>query len=169
VDASRPTPPTTQLGESGTHIRAGRLVLLLIAGAVALLCTGGAGVAFVAYRDATEPDRSSPDAAVDNYLRAYLVDRDDVLAGQYSCADGDLATMTDFREDLTRREQRFNTRFTTTWGSLSVVEINERMAEVAVELRISAFVDGHQQSDLQSWTLVVKDEDGWRVCETRRP
>jgi hypothetical protein len=153
---------------SGTRVRAGRLVLLLIAGAVALLCTGGAGVAFVAYRDVTEPDRSSPDVAVDNYLRAYLVDRDDVLASQYSCGDGNLVSMTDFRGDLARREQKFNTKFTTTWGSLSVVETNEQTAEVRVELRISASVDGHQQSDLQSWTLVVKKKDDWRVCETRR-
>jgi hypothetical protein len=141
---------------------------MLIAGAVALLCTGGAGVAFLAYRDATEPDRSAPDVAVDNYLRAYLTDRDDVLAGQYSCEDGDRAAMVGFRDDLTRREQRFNTRFTTTWGSLNVVKRDDKSAEVRVELRISASVDGHQQSDFQSWMLVVRDEDGWRVCETRK-
>jgi hypothetical protein len=142
--------------------------MLLIAGAVALLCTGGAGVAFVAYRDATEPDRSAPDVAVDNYLRAYLVDRDDVLANQYSCGDGRLATIADFRADLARREQRFNTKFTTTWGGLNIVKVNERGADVRVDLRISAYVDGHQQSDLQAWTFVVEKEDGWRVCESRR-
>lgn len=140
---------------------------MLIAGAVALLCTGGAGVAFLAYRDATEPDRSSPAVAADSYLRAYLVDRDDVLAGQYSCADSNLSRMTDLREDLALREQRFNTKFTTTWGALNVVTTNEEAAEVGVGLRISASVDGHQQSDIQSWKLVVKKEDGWRVCEAR--
>jgi hypothetical protein len=162
VDASRPTPPTTQLGESGTHIRAGRLVLLLIAGAVALLCTGGAGVAFVAYRDATEPDRSSPDVAVSNYLRALLIERNDTRADLYSCSNDDgLRPIRAFREDIEARERQHSISIVVSWGSLTVQESPGR-ATVGTE--ISRTISDGTEKELHDWRFDLTDEGGWRVC-----
>jgi hypothetical protein len=141
---------------------------MMLGGVVALLCFGGAGVAFVAYRQATEPDRSAPDVAVDNYLRAYLVNRDDVSADLYSCEDDSrLKAIQEFRADLEDREKSFNTEFTITWSALQA-STSDGLVSVKTDLRFSAVVDGFQQSDLQSWAFEVHDDDGWRVCGAQR-
>ncbi|WP_173157385.1 hypothetical protein [Phytohabitans suffuscus] len=90
---------------------------MLIVGTLALLCTGGAGVAFVAYRDATEPDRSSPDVAVSNYLRALLVERNDVRVDLYTCSnDAALGAIRAFREEIEAREKQHSIRIVVSWG-----------------------------------------------------
>jgi len=166
VDASRPTPPTTQLGESGTRVRAGRLVLLLIAGAVALLCAGGAGVAFVAYRDATEPDRSSPDVAVSNYLRALLLERNDTRAGLYACGnDGGLTAIRAFRQDIEVREQQYSIRIVVSWGSLVV---QESQGHTTVTTEISKTISDGSESEWANWRFDLVDQAGWRVCGATR-
>ncbi|MCW6010410.1 hypothetical protein K1W54_38565 [Micromonospora sp. CPCC 205371] len=139
-------------------------MLMMMGGLVALLCLGGAGVVFVAYREATEPDRSAPDVAVSNYLRALFVERNDVDASQHSCVNqSGLGPIEAFQSDLESREERFDTQFNVSWGSL-IVDGDDRAAEVSVDLQISALIDGVRQSDVQSWRFEVVDEDGWRVC-----
>lgn len=166
MDASRPSPPTTHLGKSGTHVRAGRLVLLLIAGAIALLCTGGAGVAFVAYRDATEPDRTSPDVTVSNYLRALLVERNDTRAGLYTCSsDGSLGAIRAFRDEVEVREKQYSVRIVVSWGALTVQESPGR---TIVSTEISRTISDGTEKDLQNWRFDLVDEDGWRVCGATR-
>jgi hypothetical protein len=166
VDASRPTPPTTQLGESGIRVRAGRLVLLLIAGAVALLCTGGAGVAFVAYRDATEPDRSSPDVAVSNYLRALLLERNDTRADLYACGnDGGLTAIRAFRQDIEARERQYSITIVVSWGALTV---QESPGGTTVSTEISRTISDGSEKYLEDWRFDVVDESGWRVCGATR-
>jgi hypothetical protein len=141
---------------------------MMVGGLVALLCLGGAGVVFVAYREATEPDRSAPDVAVDNYLRAYLVDRNDVTADLYSCEDrSKLKAIQAFRADLEGREKSFKTEFTITWSALQT-STSDGSANVKTDLRFSAVVEGFQQSDLQSWSFEVRDDGGWRVCGALR-
>ncbi|MEH1127043.1 hypothetical protein [Micromonospora sp. CPCC 206061] len=143
-------------------------MLMMVGGLVALLCLGGAGVAFVAYREATEPDRSAPDVAVSNYLRALFVERNDVDTSQYSCEDqAGLASIKAFMSDLESREERFGAQFNVSWGSLNTGG-GDRVAEVSVDLQISALIDGVRQSDVQSWRFEVVDEEGWRVCSAVR-
>lgn len=135
---------------------------MLIAGALALMCTGGAGVAFVAYRDATEPDRSSPDVAVDNYLRAFLVDRNDTRAELYVCQSShDLMEMEVFRQDIEAREVEHSIKIIISWGSL-VVSTQGGRGVVTVELR-RTISDG-SESDRQNYRFDVVDDGGWRVC-----
>jgi hypothetical protein len=141
---------------------------MMVGGLVALLCLGGAGVAFVAYREATEPDRSAPDVAVSNYLRALFVERNDVDTSQYSCDDQTgLAPIKEFRSDLESREKRFDTQFNVSWGSLTTDD-GDHAAQVVVDLQISALIDGVRQSDIQSWQFEVVDDDGWRVCSATK-
>lgn len=161
MDVSRPTPPTTQLGKSGTRVRAGRLVLLLIAGAVALLCTGGAGVAFVAYRDATEPDRSSPDVTVSNYLRALLVERNDTRVDLYTCSSSRLGAIRAFKDDVEARERQHSMRIVVSWGALTV---QETPRGATVDTEISRTISDGTEKELQNWRFDLVDEDGWRVC-----
>ncbi|BCB80351.1 hypothetical protein GCM10022251_04880 [Phytohabitans flavus] len=156
----------TALGGSNTQVRTGRLVLMLIAGALVLLCAGGAGVALVAYRDATEPDRSSPDVAVDNYLRAFLVDRNDTRAQLYACrTSAQLTVMDALRRDIEAREAEHSIKIMVSWGSLTVDERAGR-SDVTVEVR-RAIADG-SESDRQTYRFDVVDENGWRVCGAYR-
>ncbi|GFJ80164.1 hypothetical protein Phou_043440 [Phytohabitans houttuyneae] len=98
-------PPRGPLGGAAGCGRAG-----------AAVC-GGAGVAFVAYRDATEPDRSSPDVAVSNYLRALLLERNDVRVDLYSCRDdGSLAPMRAFRAQIEEQEKQYSITIVISWG-----------------------------------------------------
>ena len=73
-----------------------RLFLALGAGIVALLCLGGVGVFISLYDEATEIRRTAPDAVVDGYLRAYLVNRNEDETKLYTCAaGGDFAAIQD--------------------------------------------------------------------------
>lgn len=139
---------------------------MLVAGALALLCTGGAGVVFVAYRDATEPDRSSPDVAVSNYLRALLVERNDVRADLYTCGDdAGLAAIRTYRQDVEALERQHSMRIVVSWGSLVIQEIQGR---TTVTTEISRTISDGSESDWANWRFELADEDGWRVCGATR-
>jgi hypothetical protein len=141
----------------------------VVGGALALLCLAGAAIAYVAYDRFTAPDRSAPDVTVDNYLRAFLVDRNDVLADQFECADSatGLAPLRDLRTDLQAREKRFQITFVVKWGPLDARAQQDR-AEVFVELVISYLFDNLNQTEYQPWRFVTSADDGWRVCEAGR-
>lgn len=144
-------------------------ILALVGGALAVLCLTGVAVAYVAYDRFTAPDRSAPDVVVDNYLRAFLVDRNDVLAEQFECPDSTvgLAQLRDLRADLIAREARFQISYVVRWGPLDVRAEDSR-AEVRVELLISHLVDNLNQVDHQQWRFVTELDDDWRVCEAGR-
>lgn len=138
----------------------------LVAAVVALLCLGGSLVAYRLYDDATGPDRSAPDVVVDNYLRAYLVDRDDARADQYVCRDAaDLGPLRALRDDIQAREQQYGVRIAVTWGSLQVETVDERRA-VTTDVR-RTIADGSERAQ-DRWQFEVVDQDGWRVCGARR-
>ncbi|WP_229401106.1 Rv0361 family membrane protein [Micromonospora okii] len=143
-----------------------RTVLIVVAGVLGLLLVGGVATAFVLYDRATAPDRTAPDVAVDNYLRAFLVDRNDTKANQFTCSSNapELNQLRALREDLVAREERFATTFAISWGRLDV-RSQARQAQVRVDLIISARVAGISQSDRQSWQFeLMRVDDGWRVC-----
>ncbi|MFG2055370.1 hypothetical protein ACGFI9_15225 [Micromonospora sp. NPDC048930] len=144
-----------------------RTVLTVVAGVLALVCGSGAVVGFVLYDRATAPDRSAPDVAVDNYLRAFLVDRDDTKAKEFAC-DGQagLDGLRALRDDLSAREKKFDATISVSWGALKAQRTGDN-AVVEVDLIISALVDGTSQSDRQSWRFETRRVDGWRVCSAR--
>ena len=153
--AAPPPPPRRRL----------RTVLAVVAGVMALLCLGGAVVAYVLYDNYTAPDRSAPDVVVDNYLRAYLVDRNDVRADLFTCENSSgLAELQALRTDLQGREERFKTQFVIKWGPLKFVEQGDT-AEVRVKLSMAVWVDSLAHTSYQSWRFVTRLDDAWRVCE----
>ncbi|MFF0150802.1 hypothetical protein [Micromonospora sp. NPDC005203] len=154
-----PVPPQTQ-----PPPRRMRTMLTVVAGVLALLCLGGLATGLVLYHRASAPDRSAPDVVVDNYLRAFLVDRNDARADLFTCEGGSqLEAMRSLRTDLLAREKRFGVTIAVSWGSLSVQKQDEAAA-VEVTLIISARVDGMNQSDRQPWRFETQRDDGWRVC-----
>ena len=76
-------------------------------GILALLCLGGVGVFVSLYDGATEIKRSAPDAVVDNFLGAYLVNRDDNEAALYRARTAVTSPELEaYRTDImTRREE----------------------------------------------------------------
>ena len=91
-----PAPPAPQPPR-----RRMRTVLTVVAGVLALLCLGGIATAYVWYDRASTPDRSAPDVVVDNYLRAFLVDRNDTRADLFTCESGaELRGVAALRTDL---------------------------------------------------------------------
>ncbi|MCX4469638.1 hypothetical protein OOK41_04880 [Micromonospora sp. NBC_01655] len=144
-----------------------RTILTVVAGVVGLLLLGGVATAFVLYQRATTPDRSAPDVVVDNYLRAFLVDRNDVRAEQFTCSANppQLNGLRALRDDLAAREKRFATTISVSWGRLDVQNQGDT-AQVSVDLIMSAHVDGISQSDRQPWQFGVRrDDEGWKVCD----
>ncbi|SCL39996.1 hypothetical protein GA0074692_5558 [Micromonospora pallida] len=146
-----------------------RTVLTVAGVMLTVLCLSGAVTAYILYDRASAPDRSAPDVAVVNYLRAFLIDRNDARADLFTCGKGSegLAELRALRTDLESREKRFGTSFSTKWGGLAVQE-NGEQATVNVDLTISAFVDGISQSDRQSWQFSTRVEGDWRVCSAAK-
>ncbi|RIV31620.1 hypothetical protein [Micromonospora radicis] len=144
-----------------------RRVLTVVAGALAALCLGGGVVGYLVYDRATTPDRSAPDVVVDNYLRAFFVDRNDVRADLFVCEGGpDLEQLRLLRDDLIAREGRFDTRMSVTWGTLKMYP-DGRDAAVQLDLTISALVDGIRQADRQTWIFNTHLDSDWRVCSAK--
>lgn len=143
-------------------------MLAIVAGVVAVLCLGGTSVAYVLYDRHTSPDQSAPDVTVNNYLQAYMADRNDVRAKALACDDtSKMAELAALRADLVQRESRFQTTFQVKWGKLDVREEGKR-AEVLVDLILSTWVNESNQSERQSWRFVTEQGSAWRVCEASR-
>ncbi|MET8526935.1 hypothetical protein [Micromonospora sp. NPDC005172] len=141
-----------------------RTVLIVVGGVLGLLLLGGVATGFVLYNRAAAPDRSAPDVVVDNYLRAFLVDRNDARANLYTCeGETQLDSVRSLRSDLLAREQELDVTILVSWGSLEV-EDHGKAASVVTTVRRSATVDGIQQSLTDTWQFDVKDQEGWRVC-----
>lgn len=147
-----------------------RRILVIVAAATALFCLAGAAIAYTLYDRFTAPDRSAPDVVVNNYLQAFMVDKNDVLAGQMTCegSAAGLAPLSALRDDLAAREQRFQVTFIVKWGPLDVRSTDEDVAEVFVDLVISYRVESISNTDRQRWRFVTRQGDGWRVCEAAR-
>jgi len=134
-------------------------------GIVALLCLGGVGVFVSLYDSATEIKRSAPDAVVDNFLGAYLVNRDDKEAALYRCkAGGDFDQLAAYRADIVTREKSFSVGITVSWTSLTVVTTGDR-GTVKTNLT-KGTVDGSERIS-KPWQFTVVNQDGWRVCGAR--
>jgi hypothetical protein len=162
--ATRPGLPARRAKRLGN--RRLRAVLAVLGGVLALLCLGGIAAVYLLYEDATAVDRSAPDVAVDNYLRAYLVERDDARADQYVCREApDLTDGRALRDDIEARERRYSVRILVTWDSLRVEPAREGRT-VTTEVR-RTIADGSERIQ-DRWQFEVVDRDGWRVCAARR-
>lgn len=163
-----PTPVGRPSGGAGNRFRSrrARLAVALTGGLMILLCLGGAGAFIVLYDEATEIKRTSPDAVVNDFLGAYLRDRDDNAARFYQCDSGsDLAQLTSYRGDTTQREQQFSTRISFSWA---IVSMNVGKTKGTVSADVTRTIAGRGGRDSSSWQLAVVEQDGWRVCGAQR-
>lgn len=139
-----------------------RLGLAIGAGVLALLCLGGLGVFISLYDEATEIKRTAPDAVVDSFLRAYLVNRNEQEAALYRCeAGGEFSQLEALKSDIVSREKQFSISINVSWTSLTVTEMPGR-ATVTTDI-IRTISDGSERTS-DRWVFPVVAEDGWRVC-----
>ncbi|MEU6022473.1 hypothetical protein [Micromonospora sp. NPDC047134] len=146
-----------------------RTVLTVVAGVLAALCLGGGVVGYLVYDRATTPDRSAPDVVVDNYLRAFLVDRNDVRANLFVCeGTPDLSAVRNLRDEILQREANFGVVVRVSWGTLLQTETAGSQL-VTTTLTISSSAEGVSRSSRrEEWVFEVSDtKAGWRVCSGR--
>lgn len=129
---------------------------------MALLCLGGVGIAISLYDGATKIERSAPDAVVDNFLGAYLVNRDDEEAALYQCkSGGDFSHIQQYRSEISTREKEFSVGIAITWSSLDVATNGDK-GTVTTELTKTLSSQTGRRAN--SWQFDVVNQDGWRVC-----
>ncbi|AGZ46556.1 hypothetical protein AFR_41510 [Actinoplanes friuliensis DSM 7358] len=134
----------------------------MAAGILALLCLGGVGVFISFYDEATKIERTAPDAVVDSFLRAYLVNRNDEEAALFTCKSGaDLTQIDAFRTDIQSREQRFSIGIRVDWTSLTV---REEGGKTTVSTDVRRIIADGSERTTDSWQFAMVDQDGWRVC-----
>jgi hypothetical protein len=157
------TGPPGMTGPPGTpRSRRKRLWLAMALGIMALLCLGGVGVVVSLYDGATEIKRSAPDAVVDNFLRAYLVNRDDTQAALYQCkSNGNFAELKALRADIVSREKQYTLGIRVSWTTLTI-STRDGQTTVSTEIR-RAITDGSERTS-DAWRFSMVDQDGWRVC-----
>jgi len=150
--------------------RRARLILAIVGGTMALLCLGGVGIFIAVYDKATEINRTAPDAVVDNFLRAYLVDRDDKEVALYACkSGGDFTALSGLRAEMINREKNFGVKVSAGWSTLTVSDVGSGKKNVSTDLTISGSSEGNTVSRrTESWSFGVTDEDGWRVCSATK-
>ncbi|MFB9238504.1 hypothetical protein ACFFWC_23735 [Plantactinospora siamensis] len=146
-----------------------RRLLWVLVGALLALLLAGSGAFFVWYDRATTIDRSEPDVTVDNYLRAFLVDRNDARAQEFQCSTGKtLGPIESLRAEMEKREAQFHVVVHASWGALSVSRSASRAA-VQATLTIASFANGEPRSRrTEEWKFAMMREDGWRVCGAER-
>jgi hypothetical protein len=147
-----------------------RLILAMAAGILALLCLGGVGVFISFYDEATKIERTEPDAVVDQFLRAYLVNRDDKEAALFTCKSGlDLAAISALRTQLTEREKEFSVSVNVSWSTLTVTGTEDGRRTVSADLVIAGSSGGEALSRrTETWSFPLVDDDGWRVCSAAK-
>jgi hypothetical protein len=154
--------PRTAPGAGRLRNRRARLIMAMVLGVVGLLCLGGVGVAVSLYDDATEIKRTAPDAVVDNFLGAYLANRDDKSASLYTCRSAaDLGKLAAFRADIQSREKRYTIGIRATWRNFDVHVENGR-ATIKVDI-VRTISDGSEETS-DRWQFQLVDDGGWRVC-----
>ena len=159
--AGTPPPPAEAPTKKARNPRL-RLWLAVGAGILALLCLGGIGVAVLLYDEETKIVRAEPDAVADNFLRAYLVNRDDERASLYQCkSGGDFQKIADYRADIVTREKQFSVGIRVTWTTFAI-QTNGDRSEAETDLVKTASGQPGRLTD--TWRLSLVDQDGWRVC-----
>jgi hypothetical protein len=127
------------------------LLILLVAGAVLVIT--GTGVGFYLYNKATEPNRSTPTVAVDQFLNALFVEKSDESVRLFTCPQ--------WTSDQTAQvRSRFDPEVKVSWGVVTEQSRQHDQGTVTARLRLN--FQGH--SDLQEWRFDVVNRKGWRVC-----
>ena len=156
-----PTPPKRGLGLRKT-------VLLVVAVIAFGLCVGGSITAYVLYDKATQPDRSTPEGVLEQYLDAKFASRDNIRAKLFECPASDLADIEAALIDVKNREERFSIKITVKPVSFDV-HISGKHADVDVALKVLVpEVDGRETLSQQEWRFLLENNRSWLICGAKK-
>jgi hypothetical protein len=165
--ASSSSDPKERVQQAARPRRRGfRQFLIVTLAVVALLCLGGVGAAFVFYDKATKPDLRTPVVVTLGYLRAYLVDRDDVKAAEFQCGDGSgLKDVRALRNDVDSREKTYNVKIVVSVDGAFETSRSGRAAGTSADLVLTTMVEGQPQRAVEHWVFALQEDDGgWHIC-----
>jgi hypothetical protein len=145
-----------------------RTIVLVVLGALAFLCVGGVGVAYVLYNQATQPDRTTPAVTVRQYVEAKLNDRNDIRAHLFLCDKTDDPTpIADLASDIQNRERQFNVHANVAMEGFET-NMSGNRATVTVTFRISVSTGGNFQELFQHWEFTLSHGANWRICNAHQ-
>jgi len=140
-------------------------LLIVLSGVLAVVLAVGGVAGYIYYDRGTRPNRSAPDVVVDNFLREYLVHRDDAQARQYFCrSQTGLSELAAFRADLERREEQFAVKIAISWGPLMMSQASNAVI-VDTTMTLTTRTQNGPQEQQSEWRFLTRHESGWRVCE----
>jgi hypothetical protein len=135
------------------------LVLAIVVGVLSLICVGGLGIAYHLYDKATTPNRTVPDAAVNNYLRATFIHHNASEANEFACTDqSGLAAFKSFAGKVVSEPS-----ISVDWAGLVVKNHGSSDASVTVVLQLEQD-GGSSGEENSSWTFTTHKSSDWRVC-----
>jgi hypothetical protein len=144
------------------------IVLAIVLSGVTLLCVGGLGMGYLFYRQASEPDRTTPTVAVDQYLNATFVLRDASRAKLFTCGDPESIKETqDLLRDISEKEGRLGVHIAVSWESLKASTAASASTVDGV-VRLNTTIGGVPQEEIEQWRFSVSHRSGWRVCDARK-
>ncbi|GAA1032408.1 hypothetical protein GCM10009557_30830 [Virgisporangium ochraceum] len=172
LEAERQWSPYDEMAanEEAEYRRGRRRRWLLGLGAIALVMLVVLGVAgYVLYDRASRTDRSTPVVVVFQYVNAVFDERDLDHARLFECDSGDpgkpLQELLTSLEELERRFDILVTVSATDFRS----DIRGSSAIVGASLLIDVpEADGEPSRSRERWVFDLQDDDGWRICGTRR-
>jgi hypothetical protein len=133
-------------------------VLIIIAVVVAAILGVGAVTALVAYDKATELDRSTPTIAVQQFVYAAFVNRNENRTTLFICSGSHVP------ETVASVLTGLDPSVKIALGRMSEKSRAGDSAVVSAELELSS--GGF--TDVQNWEFDTADQNGWRVCGARR-
>ncbi|MEV0130770.1 hypothetical protein AB0H83_20195 [Dactylosporangium sp. NPDC050688] len=142
-----------------------RKTLLLVIAVVAMgLCLGGSITAYVLYDKATQPERSSPSATLQQYVSARFDRRDSVRASVFECSSPQLQAVSAALNEIEQLERKYSISISTSLSDLDVSGSDD-VADIRANINtIIPEENGRDSIRVQKWRFRLVKQDGWRVC-----
>lgn len=102
-------------------------------------------------------DRSTPGVVAQQFLEASLLDRDVARIELFTCADWPAPAA------LAAVDPPADERIHTSWG-IQAPTILGATASLGVRISFVVPINGDVVEKQESWTLRLRNEDGWRAC-----
>lgn len=102
---------------------------------------------------------------MNNFLGAYLANRDDAAAELYVCkTNADISALTTFRAAMVDIEREKSVGISVSWSNLTLQE-NGKTSTVTADIQQTASDNSRLES---TWRFGLVDEGGWRVCSVAK-
>ncbi len=165
-------PPPAQFDQYGRPVapppRKSRalIVTISIIGVLLLLCAGVGTTAYFAF-GRVGSGGGSPSGAVDGFMKAAFVDRDEEALSRFICNKS--RSKQAIRDEIQRLEDiesGSNSKITVDWSNITQTNKSGSDATATADVSITATVAGEPTDPITgTWKYTLVEESGWRVCD----